>query len=302
MTATKELHDLGQSLWLDNITRDLLTSGTLQGYIDQLSVTGLTSNPSIFDHAIAHSDAYDAEIRRLAGRGMSGDALFFELAIEDLRQAADLFAPIHQRTSGVDGWVSLEVSPLLAHDAKQTVTEAKALHKKANRPNLFIKIPGTQEGAPAIEEAIYSGVPHQSFPAEATLDWQPSRLVMSIQPDEGIVLRSQAKYPGPEMHLRSVEMQFNYQDAFATRSPDAYETLLWDVMKNDATLFMRADQVEAAWRLLMPVLDVWAAAPPSDFPNYAAGTWGPEDAQGLLAQGHSWPLPSALVGCSEKKG
>ena len=159
MTATKELHDLGQSLWLDNITRDLLTSGTLQGYIDQLSVTGLTSNPSIFDHAIAHSDAYDAEIRRLAGRGMSGDVLFFELAMEDLRQAADLFAPIHQRTSGVDGWVSLEVSPLLAHDAKQTVTEAKALHKKANRPNLFIKIPGTQEGAPAIEEAIYSGVP-----------------------------------------------------------------------------------------------------------------------------------------------
>jgi transaldolase len=159
MTATKELHDLGQSLWLDNITRDLLTSGTLKRYIDQLSVTGLTSNPSIFDQAIAHSNAYDGEIGRLAGRGMTGEALFFELAIEDLRQAADLFAPIHQRTAGVDGWVSLEVSPLLAHDAKQTVVEAKALHKKANRPNLFIKIPGTQEGAPAIEEATFSGVP-----------------------------------------------------------------------------------------------------------------------------------------------
>lgn len=125
---------------------------------------------------------------------------------------------------------------------------------------------------------------------------------MSIHPDEGIVLRFQAKHPGAKMHLRSVEMQFNYQDAFATRSPDAYETLLWDVMKNDATLFMRADQVEAAWRLLMPVLDVWAVAPPSDFPNYAAGTWGPEDAQGLLAHGHSWPLPTELAEHCDKKG
>ena len=148
----------------------------------------------------------------------------------------------------------------------------------------------------------FRGVPHQSFPIESTLDWQSSRLVMSIQPDEGIVLRFQAKHPGPKMHLRSVEMQFNYQDAFAARSPDAYETLLWDVMKNDATLFMRADQVEAAWRLLMPVLEVWAVAPPSDFPNYAAGTWGPEDAQGLLAHGHSWPLPTELVEQCKKEG
>lgn len=159
MTATKDLHELGQSLWLDNITRDLLTSGTLKRYIDQLSITGLTSNPTIFDRAIAHSNAYDAEIRRLASRGMSGDALFFELAIEDLRQAADLFASVHQRTASVDGWVSLEVSPLLAHDANRTVAEARVLHEKANRPNLFIKIPGTQEGIPAIEEATFSGVP-----------------------------------------------------------------------------------------------------------------------------------------------
>jgi glucose-6-phosphate 1-dehydrogenase len=141
----------------------------------------------------------------------------------------------------------------------------------------------------------FRSVPHQSFPPEATLDWQPSRLVMSIHPDEGIVLRFQAKYPGAKMHLRSVEMKFNYRDTFAIQSPDAYETLLWDVMKNDATLFMRADQVEAAWRLLMPVLEVWAVAPPSDFPNYAAGTWGPEEIQGLLAHGHSWPLPTELV-------
>src|SRR5512146_2392767 len=148
----------------------------------------------------------------------------------------------------------------------------------------------------------FRAVPHQSFPIESTLDWQSSRLVMSIQPDEGIVLRFQAKHPGAQMHLRSVEMQFNYRDAFAARSPDAYETLLWDVMKNDATLFMRADQVEAAWRLLMPVVEVWAVAPPSDFPNYAAGTWGPEDTQGLLAQGHSWPLPTELVRQRKKKG
>ena len=155
----------------------------------------------------------------------------------------------------------------------------------------------------ASEIAIqFRGAPHQSFPPEASLDWQPSRLVMSIHPDEGIVLRFQAKHPGSKMHLQTVEMKFNYQEAFAVRSPDAYETLLWDVMKNDATLFMRADQVEAAWRLLTPVLEAWAVTPPGDFPNYAAGTWGPEDAQGLLAQGHNWPLPTELVGLRKKKG
>jgi glucose-6-phosphate 1-dehydrogenase len=147
----------------------------------------------------------------------------------------------------------------------------------------------------------FRSVPHQSFPPEATLDWQPSRLTMSIQPNEGIVLRFQAKYPGAKILLRSVEMKFNYRDTFAARSPEAYETLLWDVMKDDATLFMRADQVEAAWQLLMPVLEAWAVAPPSDFPNYASGTWGPEDTQGLLAQGHSWPLPTELVEQGKKK-
>jgi transaldolase len=157
--ATERLHGLGQSLWLDNITRDLLTSGTLQRYIEELSVTGLTSNPTIFDHAVAHSKSYDAEIRQLVGAGKSGETLFFELAIEDLSKAADLFAPIHQRTAGVDGFVSLEVSPLLAYDTARTVAAAKTLHAKANRPNLFIKIPGTTEGLPAIEEAIFSGVP-----------------------------------------------------------------------------------------------------------------------------------------------
>src|SRR5437762_5547085 len=159
MKATQLLHNLGQSIWLDNITRDLLDSGTLKRYIDDLSVTGLTSNPTIFDQAITHSRSYDSEISRLVRAGLSGEALFFELALEDLTRAADLFAPIHERTGGVDGWVSLEVSPLLAYDPKATVNEAKALHKKANRRNLFIKIPGTKEGGSAIEETIFSGVP-----------------------------------------------------------------------------------------------------------------------------------------------
>lgn len=143
----------------------------------------------------------------------------------------------------------------------------------------------------------FRAVPHQSFPPEATLDWQPARLVMSIQPDEGIVLRFQAKYPGSEMRLRPVEMKFNYRDTFRRRSPEAYETLLWDVMKNDATLFMRADQVEAAWKVLTPVLEVWKETPPIDFPNYAAGAWGPEATQSLLIQPqHRWPLPLNLTG------
>jgi transaldolase len=193
MKATKRLHDLGQSLWLDNITRELLTSGTLKRYIQELSVTGLTSNPTIFDHAITKSSAYDEEIRRLVKAGYSGEALFFELALEDLTQAADIFAPIHQRTAGVDGWVSLEVSPLLAYDAISTVAEAKSLYKKARRPNLFIKIPGTKEGAAAIEEAIFLGVSvnvtllfskdHYVNAAEAYMRGLERRLFAGLSPD-----------------------------------------------------------------------------------------------------------------------
>jgi glucose-6-phosphate 1-dehydrogenase len=144
----------------------------------------------------------------------------------------------------------------------------------------------------------FKEVPHQAFPAEATLDWQPSRLIISIQPEEGITLRFQAKQPGAKMHLKTVDMHFNYCEAFTRRSPPAYETLLWDVLRNDLTLFMRADQIEAAWKLLMPVLEMWSSSPPSDFPNYNAGTWGPEAAHALLAKdGHSWPLPITLKGC-----
>jgi transaldolase len=159
MNATGTLHDRGQSLWLDNITRDLLESGTLARYVDDLAVTGLTSNPTIFDHAIKNSSRYDAAIRKKVKEGKSGEELFFELALEDLTRAADLFRPIWERTRGVDGWVSLEVSPLLAHDTATTLAAAKTLHARAGRPNLFIKIPGTKEGLPAIEEAIFAGVP-----------------------------------------------------------------------------------------------------------------------------------------------
>lgn len=159
MKATQALHNLGQSIWLDNITRDLLDSGTLERYIHELSVTGLTSNPTIFDHAIKNSTAYDAAIREKLSNGKCGETLFFELALEDLTRAASLFRPVHDQTDGVDGWVSLEVSPLLAHDTASTLAAARDLHARAGQQNLFIKIPGTKEGLPAIEEAIFAGVP-----------------------------------------------------------------------------------------------------------------------------------------------
>ncbi len=159
MKATQKLHNLGQSLWLDNITRDLLNSGTLKRYIDELSVTGLTSNPTIFDHAIKNSPAYDTSIREKVRTGKSEEALFFELALEDIQRAADLFRPVHDRTDGVDGWVSLEVSPLLAYDTNSTLAAVKDLAARGARPNLFIKIPGTKEGLPAIEESIFAGIP-----------------------------------------------------------------------------------------------------------------------------------------------
>jgi len=159
MSTTKSLHDLGQSLWLDNITREILDKGTLRRYIDELSVTGLTSNPTIFDEAIGNTSAYDAGIRQKAEAGLADEELFVELALEDLRRAADLFRPVFERSSGIDGWVSMEVSPLLANDTNTTLEAALRIHKQANRPNLYIKIPGTPAGVPAIEAAIFAGVP-----------------------------------------------------------------------------------------------------------------------------------------------
>src|ERR1700686_5421663 len=197
MKPTQQLHDFGQSLWLDNITRGLLTSGTLRRYIQEFSITGLTSNPTIFDHAIKNSTDYDDAIRRKLKQGKSGESLFFELALEDLRQAADLFRPIHDQTNGVDGWVSLEVSPLLAHDTAGTLAAAKELHTRAARPNLFIKIPGTKEGVPAIEEAIFAGIPvnvtllfsreQYLAAAEAFLRGIERRITAGLNPDVGSV-------------------------------------------------------------------------------------------------------------------
>jgi transaldolase len=159
MRPTAQLHQLGQSLWLDNITRGLLISGTLQRYIDELSVTGLTSNPTIFDHAINNGTDYDMAIREKGAAGRSDEETFFDIALEDITTAADLFLPIHVTTDGVDGWVSLEVSPKLAYDTATTLAAARALHARASRPNLFIKIPGTREGLPAIEQATFAGIP-----------------------------------------------------------------------------------------------------------------------------------------------
>ena len=159
MKPTQALHDLGQSLWLDNITRDILDNGTLRRYVDELSVTGLTSNPTIFDEAIGGGASYDAGIQKKARAGLSGEPLFIELALEDLRRAADIFRPIWDRTQGTDGWVSMEVSPLLASDTEATIESALAIHKLAERPNLYVKIPGTPQGVPAIEAAIFAGVP-----------------------------------------------------------------------------------------------------------------------------------------------
>ena len=197
MKATEMLHNLGQSLWLDNITRDLLTSGTLKRYIDELSVTGLTSNPTIFDNAIKNSTAYDATVREKLTQGKSGEGLFFELALEDLTRAADLFRPIYDRTDGVDGWVSLEVSPLLAYDTASTLAAAKDLHARAGRPNLLIKIPETKEGLPAIEEAIFAGIPinvtllfsreHYVAAAEAFLRGIERRIDAGLKPGVGSV-------------------------------------------------------------------------------------------------------------------
>ena len=197
MKPTATLHDLGQSLWLDNITRNLLRTGVLRRYIDELSITGLTSNPTIFDHAIKNSSDYDDAIKSKLAEGKSGEKLFFELALEDLTEAADLFRSVYDRTCGVDGWVSLEVSPLLAHNTKSTVAEAKDLYARAQRPNLLIKIPGTKEGLPAIEEAIFAGIPvnvtllfsdtQYLAAAEAYMRGVERRIEAGLKPDVGSV-------------------------------------------------------------------------------------------------------------------
>jgi transaldolase len=228
---------LGQSLWLDNITRDLLDGGTLKRYIDDLSVTGLTSNPTIFDHAIKNSSAYDSAIREKLAKGKSGEKLFFELALEDLTEAADLFRPIYDQTDGVDGWVSLEVSPLLAYDTASTLTAAKDLYARAGRPNLFIKIPGTKEGLPAIEEAIFAGIPinvtllfsgeHYLAAAEVFLRGIERRMEAGLKPVVGSVASVFiSRWDSVVMSKVPDSLRDELGIAIAKRTYETYRTLL----------------------------------------------------------------------------
>jgi transaldolase len=237
MKATELLHNLGQSLWLDNITRDLLNTGTLEKYIDGLSVSGLTSNPTIFDHAIKNSTAYDAAIREGLAKGKSGESLFFDLALEDITRAADLFRPVYDRTDGVDGWVSLEVSPLLAYDTASTLAAAKDLHARAGRPNLFIKIPGTKEGLPAIEESIFAGIPinvtllfsreQYVAAAEAFLRGIERRVAAGLKPVVGSVASVFiSRWDSAVMGKVPEELRDQLGTAIAKRTYKAYRELL----------------------------------------------------------------------------
>jgi transaldolase len=237
MKATQRLHDLGQSLWLDNITRGLLTKGTLRHYISELSVTGLTSNPTIFDHAIKNTEFYNDAIRQKVREGKSGEKLFFELALEDLTEAADLFRPIYDGTDRVDGWVSLEVSPLLAYDTAKSIKEAAELHGRAKRPNLFIKIPGTPEGLPAIEETIFKGVPvnvtllfsreHYVAAAEAYMRGIERRIEAALDPEVGSVASLFiSRWDKAVMGKVPEELQNCLGIAIAKRTYKAYQDLL----------------------------------------------------------------------------
>jgi len=237
MKATQLLHNLGQSIWLDNITRELLDSGTLDCYIRELSVTGLTSNPTIFDHAIKNSAAYDVAIREGLGKGKSGEALFFELALEDISRAAALFRPVHDQTNGVDGWVSLEVSPLLAYNTASTLDAAKDLHARARLPNLFIKIPGTKQGLPAIEDAIFAGLPinvtllfsreHYLAAAEAYLRGIERRVEAGLNPNVGSVASLfVSRWDVAVMGKEPESLRDQLGIAIAKRTYKAYRSLL----------------------------------------------------------------------------
>ena len=237
MKATQKLNEIGQSIWLDNLTRGLLTSGTLRKYIEELAVTGLTSNPTIFDHAIRNSPDYDDVIRQRLQEGQSGEALFFELAIEDIRRAADRFRPIHDRTNGVDGWVSLEVSPWLAYHVTSTIAAANALHARAERPNLFIKIPGTRAGLSAIEEAIFVGVPinvtllfsgdQYVGAAEAYLRGIERRISAGLNPDVGSVASLfVSRWDVAVAGKVPLELRNRLGIAVASETYDRYRTLL----------------------------------------------------------------------------
>jgi transaldolase len=237
MKTTKLLHNLGQSLWLDNITRDLLNTGTLKRYIEDLSVTGLTSNPTIFDHAIKNSRAYDTAIEGRLAQGKSAEPLFFELALQDISRAADLFRPTFDQTNGMDGWVSLEVSPVLAYDAASTLAAAKELRARAARPNVFIKIPGTKESLPAIEEAIFAGIPvnvtllfsreQYLAAADAFMRGIERRIAAGLKPDVGSVASVfVSRWDGAVAGKVPTELLNQLGIAMANRIYKAYRELL----------------------------------------------------------------------------
>ena len=266
MNTTQQLHDLGQSLWLDNITRALLREGTLQRYISEFSITGLTSNPTIFDKAIKEGGFYDDAIRRKTAEGKSGEALFFELALEDLTQAADLFYPANEATDGVDGWVSMEVSPLLANDTASTVREAAQLYAQAQRPNLFIKIPGTREGVPAIEESIFAGVP-----INVTLLFSPEQYVASAEAYmRGIERRIAA---GLDLKVDSVASLFvsRWDVAIHDKVPEALRNRLGIAIAKQTYKLYRDLLASARWQILAaagarPQRLLWASTATKD-PN-----------------------------------
>jgi transaldolase len=248
MKPTQRLHELGQSLWLDNITRTILDDGTLKRYVADLSVTGLTSNPTIFDHAISHGDAYDEQIASLTAEGASAEDVFFELAITDLRRAADIFAPIHERTDRVDGWVSLEVSPLLADDTERTIEQARRLHEKAGRENVLIKIPGTDAGHEAISETIHAGIPvnvtllfsteHYLGAAEAYMRGVERRMEAGLDPAVGSVASLfVSRWDKAVMDHVPDELRDRLGIAIAKRTYRAYRELLdserWQRLANE---------------------------------------------------------------------
>lgn len=248
MKPTEKLHDLGQSLWVDNITRTMLGDGTLRGYAEELSVTGLTSNPTIFDKAISGGKSYDEQISELGSRADTTEDIFFELALTDLREAADLFAPIHTRTDGVDGWVSLEASPLLADDAAASIEQAKKLHRNAARGNLFIKIPGTEAGHTAIEETIFAGTPvnvtllfsreHYLGAAEAYMRGIERRIEADLDPAVGSVASLfVSRWDKMVMETVPDELRNTLGIAIAKRTYAAYRELLdserWQRLANE---------------------------------------------------------------------
>jgi len=280
MTPTRDLHDLGQSLWLDNITRDMLGDGTLAAHIAERDVTGLTSNPTIFDNAIGGGDAYDEAIRSSIEAGRGGEDAFFDLALDDVVRAADLFRPIYDKTAGVDGFVSLEVSPLLARDTAATLAQAKELHARGNRPNLFIKIPGTPEGLPAIEEATFAGVP-----VNVTLLFDAKQYLAAADAYlRGIERRVEA---GLDPHVASVASIFisRWDVAVKDSAPEGYTNRLGIAVVQQAYVAYLELLASARMQRLMnegarPQRALWAST----------GTKDPEASDTLYVEAFASPL------------